>query len=99
MEVRMATYIVLMNFTEQGIKTVKDSPSRYEAFKATAGGLDIAVKSVYWTIGQYDIVLTVEGSEQDVTTALFKLGAQGNVRTQTMRGFTPEEMKSLLGKL
>ena len=95
----MATYIILMNFTEQGIKAVKDSPSRFEAFKSAAAGLDITPKSVYWTIGQYDIVLTVEGSEQDVTAALFKLGAQGNVRTQTLRGFTPEEMKSLLGKL
>ena len=95
----MATYIVLMNFTEQGIKTVKESPSRYEAFKAAAGNLNITVKSVYYTIGQYDIVLTIEGSEQDVTAALFKLGAQGNVRTQTLRGFSVDEMKGLLGRV
>ena len=67
----MATFIVLMNFTEQGIKSVKDSPARYEAFKAAAGGLDIAVKSVYWTVGHYDIVLTVEGHGEYPARPLF----------------------------
>jgi uncharacterized protein with GYD domain len=99
MEVHMATFIVLMNFTEQGIKTVKDSPARYEAFKSAAGGLDIAIKSVYWTVGHYDIVLTVEGTDQAVTSALLKLGSQGNVRTETLRGYTPEEIKTLLSRM
>jgi uncharacterized protein with GYD domain len=99
MEVRMATFIVLMNFTEQGIKTVKDSPGRYEAFKAAAGGLEITVKSVYWTVGHYDLVLTVEGSDQAVTSALLKLGSQGNVRTETLRGYSADEIKGLLAKM
>ena len=94
----MATYIVLGNFTEQGIKTVKDSPSRYEAFKAAAGKSDVTFKNVYWTIGQYDLVATVEGTDEAVTAALLKLAAQGNVRTQTLRGFSAEEFKSLLAK-
>jgi uncharacterized protein with GYD domain len=95
----MATYIVLMNFTEQGIRTVKDSPARYEAFKAAGAGLDVAVKSIYWTVGRYDIVLTVEGSDEAVTAALLKLGAQGNVRTETMRGYPIDEMKGLLARM
>ena len=92
----MATFVVLMNFTEQGIKSVKDSPGRFEAFKAVAEKMGIAVKSVYWTVGHYDIVVTVEGTDQAVTSALLKVGSQGNVRTETLRGYAMDEMKGLL---
>ena len=95
----MATYIVLVNFTEQGIKAVKDSPARFEAFKAMAAGLEITLKSVYWTVGQYDIVVTMEGSDQAVTAALLKVGSQGNIRTQTLRGYSAEEFEALVAKV
>ena len=95
----MATFVVLMNFTEQGIRTVKDSPARYEAFRSIAGRHDIAVKSVHWTVGRYDIVLTLEGADDAVTAALLKLGSQGNVRTETLRGYGIEEMKGLLASM
>ena len=95
----MATFIVLANFTEQGIKTVKDSPGRYEAFKAASAGLGLTVKSVYWTVGHYDLVVTLEGSDQAVTSALLKLGSQGNVRTETLRGYSVDEIKDLLAKM
>jgi uncharacterized protein with GYD domain len=98
-ETAMATFIVLMNWTEQGVKGVKETTGRYEAFKSASGGLGIDVKGIYWTVGAHDIVLTIEGSDQAVMTALLKLGAQGNVRTQTLRAFTLEEMKGLTAKL
>ena len=56
----MATYVVLVNFTDQGIRSVSDSPKRYEAFKALADKLDVQVKSTYWTVGAYDIVTVNE---------------------------------------
>jgi uncharacterized protein with GYD domain len=93
----MATYIVLGKFTQQGIKTVKDSPSRYEAFKSAAK--DVTFKSIHYTVGRYDIVAVVEGSDQAVTTALLKLGAAGNVTTETMRAWSVEEMKGIVGGL
>jgi uncharacterized protein with GYD domain len=92
----MATFIVLMNFTEQGIKTVKDSPGRYEAFKSVLSDMGVAVKSSYWTVGHYDIVVTLEGSDQAVTSALLKLGSMGNVRTETLRGYSVDEIKGLI---
>jgi uncharacterized protein with GYD domain len=80
----MATFITLMNFTDQGIRNVKDSPARYEAFRTVAEKLGVTVKSVYWTVGQYDVVLVMEGSDEAaVTSALLKVGSLGNVRTQT----------------
>ena len=95
----MATYVVLVNFTDQGIRSVSDSPKRYEAFKALADKLDVQVKSTYWTVGAYDIVTTLEGSDEAVTATLLKLGTQGNVRTQTLRAFTADEFGKIVKKL
>jgi len=95
----MATYVTLANFTDQGIRSVKESPDRLAAFRAMADKLGITVKSVYYTVGNYDIVTVVEGSDEAVTAALLKLGSLGNVRTQTMRAFSPEEIKAVISKM
>jgi uncharacterized protein with GYD domain len=95
----MATFISLVNFTDQGIRNVKDSPGRYEAFKALAEKVGGTVKGVYYTMGHYDMVLIVEGSDEAAMTAMLKVGSLGNVRTETLRGFTLEEMKKIIGKM
>jgi len=96
----MATYIALMNFTDQGIRNVKDSAKRAEAFKEAAKKLGVTVKDIYWTLGQYDIVATVEGPDDPSVTALgLSLGALGNVHTQTLRAFGAAEMKQILDKM
>jgi uncharacterized protein with GYD domain len=95
----MATYIVLVNFTEQGIRSVSESPKRYEAFRAMAEKMDVQVKNTFWTVGAFDIVTTVEGSDEAVTAALLKLGSQGNVRTQTLRAFSADEFAKIVKKL
>ena len=78
---------------------VSDSPKRYEAFRALAEKLDVQIKSVFWTVGAYDIVTTVEGSDEAVTAALLKLGTAGNVRTQTLRAFSFDEFSRIVKKL
>jgi uncharacterized protein with GYD domain len=95
----MATFISLLKFTDQGIRNVKDSPDRHEAFKVMAEKLGVTVKDNYYTVGHYDIVLIMEGSDEAVTTALLKVGALGNVRTETLRGFSLEDMKKIIGKM
>jgi len=95
----MATFISLVNFTDQGIRNVKDSPDRYEAFKALAEKVGGKVKGVYYTMGHYDMVLIVEGSDEAAMTAMLKVGSLGNVRTETLRGFSVEEMKKIIGKM
>ncbi|RZU00719.1 GYD domain-containing protein [Rivibacter subsaxonicus] len=95
----MATFVVLMNFTEQGIKSVKQSPDRAEAFTAVATKMGVTIKSILWTVGHYDLVTTVEGSDEAVTTLLLTLGMAGNVRTETLRAYTAGEMKAIIGKL
>ncbi len=95
----MATFVVLLNFTDQGIRNVKDSPERLNAFRAMAEQMGVSIKSVYYTVGNYDIVTVVEGPDEAVTAALLKVGSLGSVRSQTLRGFSPDEMKQMISKM
>jgi uncharacterized protein with GYD domain len=96
----MPTYIVLASFTEQGIKNIKDSPKRADAFKEMAKKSGATVKEVFWTLGQYDVVAVVEAQDDISMTALgLSTGKLGNVRTQTLRAFTAADIKSILEKV
>src|SRR6516162_8895068 len=96
----MAIYILLASFTDQGIRKIKDSPKRAEAFKEMAKKCGATVKDVFWTLGAYDVVAVVEAPDDISMTALgLSTGALGNVRTQTLRAFTPADMKTILGKM
>jgi uncharacterized protein with GYD domain len=100
MEEVMSLYIVLANFTEQGIRNVKDSPKRAEAFRDMAKKCGVTVKDTFWTLGQYDIVAILEAPDDVSITALgLSLGTLGNVRTQTLRAFSSADIKSILGKM
>ncbi|MDP1533128.1 MAG: GYD domain-containing protein, partial [Rubrivivax sp.] len=72
---------------------------RFEAFKALAEGAGITVKSVHWTTGNYDMVLVTEGAEDALMTLNLQMAALGNVRTQTLRGFSAAEMRKLVSGL
>jgi uncharacterized protein with GYD domain len=96
----MATYVVLGNFTDQGIRNVKDSPKRADAFKDMAKKSGVTVKEVFWTQGQYDVVTIVEAPDDVSATALaLSVGALGNIRTQTLRAFSGADMKKVIGKM
>lgn len=95
----MATFITLVNFTDQGIRTIKESPDRFEAFRALAENYGVTVKSAHYTQGQYDLVLIVEGSDEGAMTALLKVASLGNVRTQTLRAFSVGEMRKIVGNI
>ena len=95
----MATFVTLINFTDQGIRNIKDSPKRFESFKALVEAQGGTVKSVYYTQGNYDMVVIVEGDEGAVMTGNLTVGSLGNVRTQTLRGFSVDEMKSFISKM
>jgi uncharacterized protein with GYD domain len=95
----MATFVTLINFTDQGIRNVKDSPARLEAFRALVEAHGGTVKSAYWTLGHYDLVVIVEGTEEAAMTTSLTVGSLGNVRTQTLRGFSAVEMKGFISKM
>ena len=95
----MPAYIILANFTDQGARAVKDSPDRFEAFKSLAEAAGVTIKSAHWTTGAYDIVLVTEGPEEATMTLNLKMASLGNVRTQTLRGFSVSEMRKLVSAL
>ena len=96
----MATYISLWNFSDQGIRAVKDTTKRAGIMKEMAQKAGVTVKDIYWTLGTYDGVVLFEAPNEEAVAALgLALGALGNVRTQTVRAFTVDEMNGVLGKL
>ena len=96
----MATYVVLAQFTDQGIRNIKNSPQRAGLAMELAKGFGCEMKEIYWTMGQYDIVTIVEApDEQSFMSFGLALGSAGNVRTQTLRAFNKDEFSALLGKL
>lgn len=96
----MATYIILGNFTDQGIRNVKETTKRAESFRAAAEKLGAKVKEVYWTLGEYDVAAIVDAPDEASMTALgLSIGAQGNVRTQCIRAFNTNEIGNILGKM
>jgi uncharacterized protein with GYD domain len=96
----MATYILLVNFTEQGVRNAQDSPKRADAFKEMAKKSGASVKDLYWTLGQYDAVTILEAPDDMTATALaLRLGKLGNVRTQTPPAFSAADMKKIIDKM
>ena len=96
----MATYIVLGQFTDQGIKNVAETPKRAEALKEMGQKVGATIKEVYWTIGQYDIATIIEAPDDATLTALLlSVGKLGNVRTQSLRAFSASEMQGILGRV
>ena len=96
----MATYIVLGQFTEQGIRNVKETTKRAQTLDDLAKKFGSTVTATYWTIGHYDVVAMIDApDDQAVTGLLLSLGAAGNVRTQTLRAFSADQMGQILGKM
>jgi len=96
----MPTYISLVNYTDQGIRNVKDSPKRLDAAKKLLKDLGGEMKAFYLTMGGYDIV-TVAEAPNDETVAKFvlALAASGNVRTTTLKAFPEAEYRKIIAGL
>ena len=89
----MAKYATLYNFTDQGIRAVKKSPSRLKAAIEAADGMGMRVLSVYYTAGPYELIAIWEAA----TAFGLATGAQGNVRSTTMRAWDPDEFAEIVG--
>jgi uncharacterized protein with GYD domain len=96
----MPTYIILGKFTEQGIRNVKESPKREEAFRKLCEKAGAKVKEAYRTMGRYDVAVIVDAPD-DVTMSgiLYSTGSLGNVRTETLRAFTRQETDQAIAKM
>jgi uncharacterized protein with GYD domain len=96
----MSTYIMLIKYTDQGIRNVKSSPKRADAARFLAKSCGAELKDLYLTLGTYDLVATVEALK-DEAVAKFSLALDsiGNVRTVTMKAFTEQEYRNIIETL
>jgi uncharacterized protein with GYD domain len=93
------TYITLISWTEQGIKNYGDTVDRFEEAQRAAQAGGGSFREAFWTIGPYDIVGILDAPDDEtVTAALLRIGAQGNIRTTTMRAFSADEMRGVIAK-
>jgi len=96
----MPTFVVLASFTDQGIRNVKETIGRAESFKQMAAMAGIKVKSIYWTLGRHDLVAICDVPDDEDATALsLSISSRGNIRCETLRAFSFDEMKNILGKM
>ncbi len=93
----MAKYATLYNFTDQGIRAVKESPSRLKAAIEVAETVGMKVLTAYYTEGPYDLIVISEADDEKAALAFtLATGAQGNVRSTTMRAWDPDEFEEIV---
>jgi|SRR5215831_14789175 len=89
---QLSHYIFLINWTNQGINKIKDSPDRFSSFKASVEKAGGKLIGGYYTFGEYDVVIIIEApNDEAVMSLMLKVGSAGNVRTKTLKAFTSEE--------
>jgi uncharacterized protein with GYD domain len=99
-EVAMATYLMLLNWTDQGIRNIQESPKRMDAAKKLAKDFGGEIKTVYMTQGTFDLALVAEmPSDQKTAGFVLKLGSLGNVRTTTLKAYSEDDYRTIIGGL
>jgi uncharacterized protein with GYD domain len=94
----MQTYILLVNFTDQGMRNIKDTIKRAHALEDMAKKSGAVLKVLCWTIGRYDVIAVFEAPDDESATAL-TTGALGNTRAEMLRAFSFEEMSGILAQM
>jgi uncharacterized protein with GYD domain len=96
----MPSYIALAKFTDQGIRSIKETVSRADAAREMATRFGVRMQEIYWTQGQYDLVTVCEASDETAISAFsLAVSSAGNVKFETMRAFQRDEMSAILKKL
>jgi uncharacterized protein with GYD domain len=93
----MPLYVTLVNWTDQGIKTFRDSVRRAEDYRGLVEKHGGQVRQLVWTLGEYDIVAVTDFPDDETATAvLLQTAAAGSVRTKTMKAFDAEQMNAII---
>ena len=96
----MPTYVLLVSWTDQGVRTARGSVDRYEASRQNLEQMGVTIRETYWTIGPYDIVSIADGPDDEtMTAAALAISGEGNVRTTTLRAFNPDETRAIIAKV
>jgi uncharacterized protein with GYD domain len=96
----MPAYVVLVNWTEQGVRQIKDSAKRLDAAKKALKDMGGEIKSIYLTLGDYDLVAICEAPDDAVAARfIMQLGMLGNVRTKTLKAFPEVAYREIIASL
>ena len=96
----MPTYIALCDWTQQGIQNIKDSPSRLEQARAAVEAAGGKLTGFYMTMGQHDMVIVAEApNDEAYAKVMLAIASQGGVRSQTLKAFTEDEYRTIVGGL
>lgn len=95
----MAINVTLASFTEQGIRNIKDSPKRAQAFRELAKKNGVTVREVLWTLGAYDMIVITEGNEEAMAATMLAVAKLGNIRTTSLRAMDAETFQRVLDKV
>ena len=96
----MPTYIALLNWTQQGISKVGSSAKRLDAGRKAFKKAGLEMKDVYLTMGRYDLVCVIEAPDDETyAKAILGLGSQGNVSTETLKAFSEDQYRKIIGSL
>jgi uncharacterized protein with GYD domain len=93
----MSTYVWLVNWTDQGIRNVKETTKRAQSFKEAAEKMGVNVKEILWTMGRYDLVLVIDApNDETISLLALGLGMGGNAKTETLKAFSTQAMDQIL---
>ena len=96
----MARYVMLLNWTDQGVKNAKETIKRAAAARQTFEKNKSKMIDCWWTLGTYDLVITAEAPDDETLTSIaIKLASLGNVKTTTLRAFGEAEMEKIIAKV
>lgn len=96
----MATYIMLGNYTNQGMDKIRGAPARIDTFREALHGLGARLQCWYLVMGRYDFVALLEApSDEVIARVALAVGAHGNIRTETIRAFSEDEFRQLVTDL
>jgi uncharacterized protein with GYD domain len=96
----VTTYILLLNWTDQGIKTVRDSPKRLDAARKALAAMGGSFKEFYMTMGEYDMVAVCEAPDDAVAAHfVLQIGSTGNIRSRTLKAFPENAYREVVSSL
>jgi uncharacterized protein with GYD domain len=95
----MAINVSLLTWTDQGIRNIKEAPQRRRAFGELCEKNGVKIREQLMTIGPYNMLFVLEGSEEALGTVMLTLQKRGNVRSLSMRAMTPETFMNILEKV
>jgi|FaiFalFF_MnMetaG_3_1042247.scaffolds.fasta_scaffold08838_3 uncharacterized protein with GYD domain len=96
----MATYIVLIRYTQKGIENIKQGPQRVDAVRQLLQSAGAEMRAFYLTFGRYDAVSIIEAPDDETAARLLlTIGMQGNVKTETLKAFPEDEYRRIIAAL